>query len=126
MFTAVAMELLFGGTCFFCLIFTAEYSHRFVFIAAELGDAVCLIFVTVTALGLVLQSYSIVWQIVYNRRIRDEIVKNRELRKGLRYMQRQESVRKQLKLATVDEEDEHDRHHGIEEEEKQGQLLHGR
>ena len=106
MFTAVAQELLFSYMCIFCLIFTAEFSHRFVRVAADLGNAICVMMASVGALGFCLLTYSIIWQIVYNRRMRDEIVKRHELLKGLRYMQRQESVREQLKLATVNEDDE--------------------
>ena len=77
---------------------------RSVEIAVSSGDAICLTIAAVAVMGVAHLAYSIIWQIIFNRRIRDAIVKHRQIGKARAYMLRQDSTRKQLKLATVDEE----------------------
>lgn len=105
-FTIIAYEVIFGYLCAFCLIFSPEYIHRSVSIAADAGNAVCITVATVVLAGIILLSYSIIWQILYNRRRRDAIVNQRESLKARQYMLRQESTRKLIKMATVVEEEQ--------------------
>ena len=93
-FTIVTFELIFSYLCAFCLIFSPEYMHRSVSFAPDSGNAVCITVATVVLAGIILLAYSIIWQIVYNRNRRDDIVKFRELLKARLYMQRQDSTRK--------------------------------
>ena len=81
-FTIVSHEFLFAYLVVFCLLFSPEYMHRFVETAADFGNAICLAISTVAAAGIINLTYSIIWQILYNRRLRDSIVKHKELMKN--------------------------------------------
>ena len=107
----------------FCLLFSPEYMHRFVQMAADFGNVICLVTATVAAAGIINLTYSIIWQILYNRRLRDSIVQHKELMKNRQYMQRQESVRKQLKLGTVFEDEEYEPYDAQAEQERNLQEI---
>lgn len=66
--TVVAYEIIFAWTCILCMMFSPEYMYRSYEIATDMANAICIITTLVSASGVLLLGYSLLWQASFNKR----------------------------------------------------------
>lgn len=77
--TMVGFELLFAWTCILCIMFSPEYMYRSFEIATDMANAICIITTCVAGIGLILLTYSLMWQAGFNKRRRENMEQAAEL-----------------------------------------------
>lgn len=77
--TVVGFEVVFAWTCALCMMFSPEYMYRSYEIATDMANAICGITTGVSIIGLILLTYSLMWQAGFNKRRRENMERAAEL-----------------------------------------------